>query len=245
MPSAGIIWNDEAVARLGELRDRGLSAARIAAEMGTSRNAVIGKLNRVKIPTEAAIWTPEREQWLRGLVANGATQMEIGMKMKLSRSSVSGKMLRLGLKSRSGVVAHSIQASRDFWTHERAETLRQRWAEGASAYQIAREIGSTEKSVKRKRAALGLEARIVLRKSAEPRKTWAVLPPSERPAPRVIVLDAEREGVSLSERVARNGCAWPVNSWPLGLGDGARFCGDERADGASYCLVHRRRLLAA
>jgi GcrA cell cycle regulator len=40
-------WTPEKTARLLELRAKTLSSGRIAAEMGTTRNAVIGKLNRM------------------------------------------------------------------------------------------------------------------------------------------------------------------------------------------------------
>lgn len=47
-------WTDERVARLRILWDSGLSASRCAAELGgTSRNAVIGKLHRLRISERA------------------------------------------------------------------------------------------------------------------------------------------------------------------------------------------------
>lgn len=47
-PSPETIWPPATVARLAELRAQGLSAAQIAPKLGKSRNAVCGKLFRMK-----------------------------------------------------------------------------------------------------------------------------------------------------------------------------------------------------
>jgi len=44
-----MIWTEEAVARLRELWASGLSCSAIARELGTSKNAVIGKAHRLKL----------------------------------------------------------------------------------------------------------------------------------------------------------------------------------------------------
>lgn len=44
------MWSDEQEAKLRELAACDLSAGRIAIELGVSRGAVIGKMNRLKIP---------------------------------------------------------------------------------------------------------------------------------------------------------------------------------------------------
>jgi GcrA cell cycle regulator len=41
-----MVWNDEAVAKLTKLYVKGLSSSEIAKELGTTRNAVIGKIDR-------------------------------------------------------------------------------------------------------------------------------------------------------------------------------------------------------
>lgn len=43
-------WDAEAVERLKALQQSGLSASQIGAELGTSRNSVIGKLKRLGLP---------------------------------------------------------------------------------------------------------------------------------------------------------------------------------------------------
>ncbi|AKR54358.1 GcrA cell cycle regulator [Devosia sp. H5989] len=43
------LWNDEAIARLKTLWAEGLSAGQIAARIGFTRNAVIGKASRLKL----------------------------------------------------------------------------------------------------------------------------------------------------------------------------------------------------
>ncbi len=52
-------WTDERVARLTKLWADGLSASQIAAQLGgVSRNAVIGKVHRLKLPGRAKARTP-------------------------------------------------------------------------------------------------------------------------------------------------------------------------------------------
>jgi GcrA cell cycle regulator len=46
-PRAGSTWNPERVAQLRSCVDAGLTCSQIAAEIGVSRNAVIGKMNRL------------------------------------------------------------------------------------------------------------------------------------------------------------------------------------------------------
>lgn len=53
----GPFWTDERIAELHRLAAEGLSAAEIGRKLGCSKNAVIGKLHRVKVRTGI---TPER-----------------------------------------------------------------------------------------------------------------------------------------------------------------------------------------
>jgi GcrA cell cycle regulator len=79
-------WTIERIARLKYLRDAGLSCAQIANEIGVSRNAVIGKSNRLGLSRfDATIGKPERTvtrrryRYPRALSANpqfGLAEME-------------------------------------------------------------------------------------------------------------------------------------------------------------------------
>lgn len=47
--SLGPFWTDEKIAEMQRMAEQGLSASQIGRELGCSKNAVIGKLHRVKI----------------------------------------------------------------------------------------------------------------------------------------------------------------------------------------------------
>lgn len=46
-------WTEQRVKRLTELRARGWSSQQIAADLGTGRNAVVGKISRLRLPLPA------------------------------------------------------------------------------------------------------------------------------------------------------------------------------------------------
>lgn len=48
------VWTNERVDRLKRLRAGGLSCSQIAGDIGVGRNAVIGKLHRLKLPLPAS-----------------------------------------------------------------------------------------------------------------------------------------------------------------------------------------------
>lgn len=79
-------WDDARMAQLRELWASGLSAARIAAEMGVSKNTVIGRVHRMGLPSRASPigaardGAPTAEQVAeirRMLATSAATQREI------------------------------------------------------------------------------------------------------------------------------------------------------------------------
>ena len=52
-----MMWPDERVARMSELRASGLSTRLVAVEIGTTKNAVVGKLNRMGMLNNAPVPT--------------------------------------------------------------------------------------------------------------------------------------------------------------------------------------------
>jgi GcrA cell cycle regulator len=85
------------------------------------------------------------------------------------------------------------------WTEERIERLKAMWTEGATASQIADELGGVSRNaVIGKAHRLGLEARpSPVKPGEEKEKPAAAAPapkpaPAERPAPKPVVAEAER-----------------------------------------------------
>lgn len=94
------VWSDDNVARLQELHAQDLSAAQVGAEMGISRNAVIGKLHRLAgyVPTNPRfVWTDERMATLREMRAAGAPAHRIGAVLGISEEQVHDKCRAAGI----------------------------------------------------------------------------------------------------------------------------------------------------
>ena len=97
-------WSIERVALLRELWDEGLSTAAIGRRLGTSKNAVIGKAHRLKLPRRPSPlvrhspgWTEERvEQWKR-LQAMRWSQRSIARSLGVSQSWLQKSAHKLGL----------------------------------------------------------------------------------------------------------------------------------------------------
>jgi GcrA cell cycle regulator len=100
-------WTDERVTALREYHAAGHSARQIAALMGgVSRNTIIGKQNRLGLPTRKSThatndwWTAEREAELRRLHDAGYSAAKIAQIMgATSRDAIIGKRRRLGLSA--------------------------------------------------------------------------------------------------------------------------------------------------
>ena len=82
------------------------------------------------------------------------------------------------------------------WTDERVEQLKQLWAEGLSASQIARQLGGvTRNAVIGKVHRLGLAGRATPARAERPRLQVARRPARPRPAPVVQAPVIERDPV--------------------------------------------------
>lgn len=58
MPRQLVDWTPERVETLRRMWDAGFSGAQIAAKLGVTRNAVIGKIHRLKLHRHGQNWTP-------------------------------------------------------------------------------------------------------------------------------------------------------------------------------------------
>jgi len=195
-------------------------------------------------------WSEQEKRELIALRDAGYSFLEIGIKIGRTRSMVAGQMNRLGERSRSGRVGHKFTAGNKggvpmsaasisytrSWPPERTARVKELYDAGVSMTVIAVEIGMDWKAVKRcvereKWPAREKPKRFVL-------QHWDKKP-SERKPPTPIRADDGTVGVPLRDC---DGCRWPVNSWRLGNGFEARFCGAERVDDSKvwYCEGHVR-----
>jgi hypothetical protein len=183
-------WPAKRVARLRLLWRRGLSAAEIGRLLGMSKNAVVGKIDRLELPPPSVelqahkrrragrppFWTANRIAKLRklwGTLSNTAIAGELGV----SKAAVFRQARRLALPPRR------LNA----WPRSRVATLRALWRRGLSMAAIGRQIGVTGSRVCDKVHELGFPPR-----SLRPHATW--------PADRIAKLRAlQRKGLSLAE----------------------------------------------
>ena len=144
------------------------------------------------------------------------------------------------------------------WTDERVETLKRMWAEGASASQIAKELGQvTRNAVIGKVHRLGLSGRAAPSKPARPvfKAPRAARPAAQPAAPRRISEPTpareiatqpqpvspvryvdEAPGSATVLTLGAHMCKWPIGDPST---DGFTFCGRRQSEGP-YCVEHAR-----
>lgn len=135
------------------------------------------------------------------------------------------------------------------WDDDRnIDLLKEKWAEGLSCAQIAKEIpGATRSAIIGKVHRLGLAGRAnpsrptTTRKPVEPRRPAAPRPPpAPKPPPPDTVEKAapveELAGTATVFELASHMCKWPIGE----PGDDSfRYCGRRRGEGP-YCEHHTR-----
>ncbi len=95
------MWDDRTTEQLQALWLQGHSGAEIAAAIGSTRSAVLGKARRLDL-TMRKDWPKEREAQLRVLWADPSLSMaDIGKTLGIGRSAVAGKISRLMLPHRT------------------------------------------------------------------------------------------------------------------------------------------------
>lgn len=101
-----MFWTEARVSQLVKLREKGLSAGRIAEEMGASRNAVIGKLARLAIPSPRVCGNFSGPGTLR----RGSSR-PAAMPLKAGSETISAKPK--GRPSGGGAVVHQARRARE------------------------------------------------------------------------------------------------------------------------------------
>src|SRR5258708_5654176 len=124
-------WTPERDEELRRHAAAGLSASKIAVLLHTTRGAVLGRSNRLRVSLGMmrSFWTPERDEELRRHAAAGLSASKIAVVLHTTQAAVRGrsKKLRVSLGTMRGL----------FWTPERDEELRRHAAAGLSASKIA------------------------------------------------------------------------------------------------------------
>ena len=129
------------------------------------------------------------------------------------------------------------------WTDERVEQLKQLWADGLSASQIARQLGGvTRNAVIGKVHRLGLAGRATPARADRPRTQIARRAVRPRPLPMIQVPIVEKEPLidehgrkttvlTISDRL----CKWPIGDPSMA---DFHFCGHPPKVGSPYCDAH-------
>lgn len=106
---AAFAWTPERCARLRELWAAGASGGQIAAEFGTSRCAILGKVNRLKLsqttqraPTATTRLRPEQLKAIRESIEAGKTIQALADEYGVSLSSMFHRVRKMGLVRATG-----------------------------------------------------------------------------------------------------------------------------------------------
>src|SRR5215475_11874184 len=108
-------WPPERDEELRRLAAANLSASKIAVLLRTSRNAILGRSNRLRVSLGGMriVWTPERDEELRRHATAGLSASKIAVLLHTTQAAVRGRSRRLRVSSRT----------MSFWTPERDEEL--------------------------------------------------------------------------------------------------------------------------
>lgn len=179
-------------------------------------------------------WNDELLAILHQMWPAGYSCQMISDRIGIGRTAVWNKAHELGLEPRELVYWRPVRGSEN-WPPERIELLKQLWAEGLSASQIAAEFGLTRNAIIGKVHRLGLEKRGRGQNMARRPRTVRTTPFKALPAiVKSVPLPPEPElppscaPVTLMQLEDRQ-CRWPV---------GDLYCGAP-AD-KSWCTYHAR-----
>jgi hypothetical protein len=124
-------WTPERDDELQRHAAAGFSAAKIAILLHTTRGAVLGRSNRLRVSLlgkKRTYWTLERDEELQRHATEGLSAAKIAVLLHTTRAAIHGRSNRLRV---------SLGKMRTFWTPERDEELQRHAAAGLSAAKIA------------------------------------------------------------------------------------------------------------
>lgn len=218
-------WPDETITRLREGWESGMSATRIGAEIGFSRNAVKNKAISLGLPKREQRLAPVRtkqndKKWpaetierLREKWASGMSATRIGKEEGFSKNAIIGKARRLGLPPRDTRFAAEMAIKVE--TEEDRETIRRLWfTHSVTSIKTATGIGW--RRVIRIAKSLGLppKATLIIEKNkaspARGARVSGARPKRASPAPRA----ARTSAAPPSARGGRAVCPTPEPNLP-------------------------------
>lgn len=233
-------WTPERIETLTRLWLDGKSATEIARHFGDgmNRNAVIGKVHRLKLeraapaalnrnPSTGKLWTADEDAILRRLHHAGFTarQMQASELPHRSLPSLRDRRVRLGL----------VSAPNDVWTDAELDTLKRMSLAGDSVYAICEALpGRTYNSVTKRRVALGIKVSKFVR-SKRSMELATINPPKPKPAPAVSTNKGIGEAV---RKLNAFTCRYPHGDPKV---SGFYFCCEPIKLGRIYCDEHRAR----
>lgn len=98
-------WTADRIETLRAMRENGATAVQIGLAVGCSKNAVLGKLDRLGFNTSAGPrkWTPELCERLRVLYATGVPVDEIAAALGISYKAATNQAARMRLPKRGNI----------------------------------------------------------------------------------------------------------------------------------------------
>jgi GcrA cell cycle regulator len=193
------------------------------------------------MPDFSTRWTPELCDQLIALAEQNLSGSQIAVKLGggLSRSAVIAKLSRLNL--------HPKFPSLYEWTPERNEQLRALVAQKISVRLITKEMGASEKTIRRQGHLLALTFNARGSRHAGRKSIF-----KEPYQPAIVPLRTLEGEIDVSEgnkplansavvRLERQACKWPVGD-PMTAE--FAFCGEQAEYGRPYCVEHRRQAKA-
>jgi GcrA cell cycle regulator len=130
------------------------------------------------------------------------------------------------------------------WTQERVETLKQLWADGLSASEIAssKRLNTTRNAVIGKVWRLKVSARSWQPGPHKPRRANGTpkpppLPPRPKPPPPPTPIAPQMRELTIF-RLQPHHCRWPLGNW---LEPARLFCAADTHEGEIYCPFHQAK----
>lgn len=223
-------WDDGLLRRLLELQGQGKSAREIGQELGMSRNAVLGKLSRLRGDSKprSTVWTEEMTTRLLELRQNGLSCSKIAAELGVTLNSVTSKVERMGAPPAVKGTA---------WTEATIKELLELHSKGTPQPQIARRLRVTGSAIRHKLNRLGIYRAVTPKPAPRVAPPRIVLSPKHA-APRPIIAEAiPKDAVEFAD-LKTCGCRWIFNDLQ---DDEAKYCGRPSLPGRSWCVEHAAR----
>jgi len=101
-------WSEEKTKQLLSLHSERLSLAEISRRLGLTKNAVIGKLHRLRLTNTRPLPYEEAAERLLALIADGISPDEIARHVGVKKKSVVKRLRRLGIDGSADKPAPSL-----------------------------------------------------------------------------------------------------------------------------------------